>query len=99
MSNNLLKICMYVSLYGFIFFSIIWHLIWYIWIRKYLRLKGEHPGFFFSGLTPTSYFNIARRISKKDGYSPWFLNIGIIVGVGAIILLVVFFLTIVAAVF
>jgi hypothetical protein len=88
---------MYISLYGFIFLSIIWHFIWYIWIRKYLILKGEHPGFFFSGLTPTSDFNIARRISKRDGYSPWFLKIGIIVGVVAILLLVVFFLIIVTA--
>ncbi len=68
-----MKVFAYICLGSAIALGVAGNLIWAIWIRRYLRLHGEHPGTVFFNLTPLLDYRKAKRIARQQGYDPWFL--------------------------
>jgi hypothetical protein len=86
-----------ICLYGFFLFSLIWILVWLVWIRNYLRLHGERPAFCLSRMAPHIDYTKANQIAEKEGLTPWFIRWGKRAGYGGLLLLFMFIITMLLA--
>ena len=85
-----MKVFAYICLGGAIALGLAGNLIWAIWIRRYLKLHGEHPENVTFNLTPFIDYRKAKRIAERQGHNPWFLIWSKRIEMGVLLLLIAF---------